>query len=207
MSKVDFKVILLGDVYTGKTSLFRRYTLGIFSENYQSTVGLAFKEKVIDYKDKSYRIGIWDTAGSERFASMTRNYYRGATAAVLCYDIFSWSSWDRAKSWMHELRLYESDCKIYLCGTKSDLLDPEKPKRAVNLDEAVEFAAKNACKIIEVSNKTGHNVDELFAMIVEDYINSQKNSAPTRNGETVSLIDYSVEESRPYFFWTRWIKC
>ncbi|KAK2572470.1 Ras-related protein Rab-24 [Acropora cervicornis] len=118
-SKVDAKVVLLGKEFSGKTSLVERYLHERFNEN-------------VPYQN--------DTAGSERYEAMSRIYYRGAKAAVLCYDLTDKSSFERAKFWVNELKTYEDNCKIYLCGTKHDLVQSDKKSRQVDYHTTTDYA-------------------------------------------------------------------
>lgn len=161
-SKVDAKVVLLGKEFSGKTSLVERYLHERFNENvpYQNTIGAAFGAKKITVGNKSVTLGIWDTAGSERYEAMSRIYYRGAKAAVLCYDLTDKSSFERAKFW---------NCKIYLCGTKHDLVQSDKKSRQVDYHTTTDYADEINAKVFETSSKTGHNVEELFFQLAKDY--------------------------------------
>jgi Ras-related protein Rab-24 len=66
----------------------------------------------------SLTLGIWDTAGAERYESMSRIYYRAAKAAVVCYDLTNRSSFDKVKFWVEELLHNEDGCDLYIVGTK-----------------------------------------------------------------------------------------
>jgi Ras-related protein Rab-24 len=116
--KVDLKVVLLGKEYGGKTSLVERYIHGKFNAQapYQSTIGAAFGAKKVSVNGESVTLGIWDTAGSERYESMSRIYYRGAKSAIVCFDLTDPSSFDRAKFWVNELKQTEEVFIIY-CDT------------------------------------------------------------------------------------------
>lgn len=170
-SKVDAKVVLLGKEYSGKTSLVERYLHHRFNENvpYQNTIGAAFGAKKIAVGNKCVTLGIWDTAGSERYEAMSRIYYRGAKAAVLCYDLTDRSSFERAKFWVNELKTYEDNCSIYLCGTKYDIVQSDKKQRQVDYHTTTDYADEINAKVFETSSKTGHNVEELFFQLAQDY--------------------------------------
>ena len=71
---------------------------------------------------KGLLLGLWDTAGSERFTSMSRMFYRGAKAAVVCYDVTDDKTWDQVKFWASEVMRFEEGCRIYIVGNKLDLL-------------------------------------------------------------------------------------
>ncbi|XP_067012398.1 ras-related protein Rab-24 [Anabrus simplex] len=187
MSRVDLKIVLLGSEYVGKTSLLERYVYDRFRGcvPYQNTIGAAFAAKQVESKGKAFVIGIWDTAGSERYEAMSRIYYRGAKAAIVCYDIGSRPSWDRAKFWISELRGYEETCKIYLVGTKLDTIQENNASRQIDLQHVQRYSDGIQARYIETSSKTGENVAELFQMIADDYMECPENAKQVE--ETISL--------------------
>ncbi|XP_061595151.1 ras-related protein Rab-24 isoform X2 [Cololabis saira] len=171
--RVDAKVVMLGKESVGKTSLVERYVHHRFLVGpYQNTIGAAFVAKPIQVGDKVITLGIWDTAGSERYEAMSRIYYRGARAAVVCYDLTDSSSFERARFWVKELQNCEEHCKIYLCGTKSDLIEGDRSVRQVDYHDSQDFAEEIGAQHFETSSKTGNNVDELFQKVAEDYNNT-----------------------------------
>ncbi|XP_067942425.1 ras-related protein Rab-24-like [Watersipora subatra] len=174
-SKVDMKTVLLGKEYTGKTCLVQRYLHSKYNDNanYQATVGAAFAAKRMVINGKSLVMGIWDTAGSERYEAMSRIYYRGAKAAIVCYDLTDRSSFDRVRFWVQELRKNEMDCRIYLCATKKDLVDDGSAKRQVDIHDATDYADEFHAHLFETSSKTGENIDKLFYKIAEDFLSSK----------------------------------
>ncbi|RMX44269.1 hypothetical protein pdam_00019520 [Pocillopora damicornis] len=180
-SKVDAKVVLLGKEFSGKTSLVERYLHQRFNDSvpYQNTIGAAFGAKKVT-----------DTAGSERYEAMSRIYYRGAKAAVLCYDLTEKSSFERAKYWVNELKTYEDGCRIYLCGTKYDMVQNDKKLRQVDYHSATDYADEINAKVFETSSKTGHNVEELFFELAQDY---SKEESEFVDGEvpTLELTEHS----------------
>ncbi|TKC42693.1 hypothetical protein EI555_009854 [Monodon monoceros] len=162
---------MLGKEYVGKTSLVERYVHDRFLVGpYQNTIGAAFVAKVMSVGDRTVTLGIWDTAGSERYEAMSRIYYRGAKAAIVCYDLTDSSSFERAKFWVKELRNLEEGCKIYLCGTKSDLLEEDRRRRRVDFHDVQDYADNIKAQLFETSSKTGQSVDELFQKVAEDYV-------------------------------------
>eukprot|EP00731_Ephydatia_muelleri_P021372 Em0013g1099a len=178
--KVDLKVVLLGKEFGGKTSLVERYIHNKFSAQapYQSTIGAAFGAKKLTIGGESVTLGIWDTAGSERYESMSRIYYRGAKAAIVCFDLTDGSSFERAKFWVNELKQSEEGCSVHLCGTKFDLVETDKKARKVDVNTAKEYADEISAKYLETSSKTGHNIELLFMTIAEEFIISRKDKGP-----------------------------
>ncbi|XP_028168767.1 ras-related protein Rab-24-like [Ostrinia furnacalis] len=169
MSRCDFKIVLLGSEHVGKTSLVLRFVNCRFNGGtpYQNTIGAAFCAKTMQSNGKDFNIGIWDTAGSERYEAMTRMYYRGAHAAIVCYEPSCLESWARLRHWLQELRTVEEECKVYLCGTKKDLLDSGLVSREVPEDIVATYSQGHRGHYL-TSSKTGENVDELFQKIVDD---------------------------------------
>jgi len=127
-------------------------------------------------------IGIWDTAGTERYESMGKLYYRSAAAACVCFDLTSLESWQKVSYWVGEIMNNEPDCKIFIIGTKYDLLS-EYP-RCVSQEEIQEYVESiGASLYIETSSKTGYNVDELFQQIAEKCLTGTPNSKFKPGGE------------------------
>jgi Ras-related protein Rab-24 len=120
MSKVDMKVVFLGMSDVGKTSLVERFLAGQWNPKPGTTVGAAFGAKKVEVPGypTPITLGIWDTAGAERYESMSRIYYRSARAACVCYDITNKESFRKVKFWVDELLQNEEQCAIYLVGTK-----------------------------------------------------------------------------------------
>ncbi|XP_020289816.1 ras-related protein Rab-24-like isoform X2 [Pseudomyrmex gracilis] len=188
MSRVDLKVVLLGNATVGKTSLMERYIHDTFNDSrpYQNTIGTVFAAKRIQLDDVSLVMGIWDTAGSEKYDAMTRTYYRGARAAIVCYDITRSSTFQRAKHWVRELRSVEENCKVYLCATKKDLYDSGLPLDDPDLQNTVErYANGTQTKLFVTSSKTGENVVELFNEIVKDFASNPENLQQVKENEIV----------------------
>ncbi|XP_058802877.1 ras-related protein Rab-24-like [Phymastichus coffea] len=177
MSHVDVKVVLLGHEAVGKTSLMQRFVNDRFNENlaYQNTIGSAFASKEIQVGNKKLVLGIWDTAGSERYQAMTKGYYRGAAAALICFDMTDPETFKRAKFWMTELRSVEENCKMYLCATKKDLLDNGTDANP-NLEVVERYANGVQSQLFLTSSKTGENVAEIFNTVAEDFISNPLNA-------------------------------
>lgn len=158
---ISYKLVILGEVAVGKSSIAQRFVNGKFNNLHNPTVGALFLTKKIQVNDKFIKYDIWDTAGQERYHSLTPMYYKNARAAVVVFDVTSSSSFERAQKWMTEL--FEKATPgiiIALCGNKIDL-----DNRQVSKEDAEEYANKVGCLYIEVSAKTNENIDMLFNQI------------------------------------------
>jgi Ras-related protein Rab-1A len=69
--RANFKIVLIGEQYTGKTSMVMRFADAVFAPDYQVTIALDFKTKSLLVDDKLIRMQIMDTAGQERFRSIS----------------------------------------------------------------------------------------------------------------------------------------
>mmetsp|Transcript_6043 Transcript_6043/g.17073 ORF Transcript_6043/g.17073 Transcript_6043/m.17073 type:complete len:198 (+) Transcript_6043:1-594(+) len=154
------KLVLLGDMGTGKSSLVLRFVKGQFTDYQESTIGAAFLTKSVP--EHNIKFEIWDTAGQERYHSLAPMYYRGAAAAVVVYDITSPESFQRCQSWVRELQQQDNPGLVLaVAGNKADL----EAQRQVSVDEGKAFAAQNGCLFLETSAKASTNVTELFLEI------------------------------------------
>ncbi|KAL3864008.1 hypothetical protein ACJMK2_005720 [Sinanodonta woodiana] len=185
MSKIDSKVVLLGKAHVGKTCLVNRYIRGTFDSAvpYQNTIGAAFGSKKETVGGKSIVLGIWDTAGHERYESMVKLYYRDATAAILCFDLTDKTSFDRVRFWAGELKQLEKDCKLFLCGTKKDLVDVDAYKREVTVKAAKPLADDLQAALFETSSKSGENIEQLFQSVAKYCIQKRENDEIKQKGD------------------------
>ncbi|KAK0672237.1 putative rab GTPase [Cercophora samala] len=146
-STLEAKIVILGSQGVGKTSLVTRYCKGAFDPaKTTSTVGASFMTKrVVDTDtDTLVRLQIWDTAGQERFRSISRLYYRGANACILCYSITDSSSFHEMSLWLTELRRnLPSDIILHVVGTKADIVARDPSKRQVPFERCIAYVAEN----------------------------------------------------------------
>jgi Ras-related protein Rab-18 len=108
--KATFKLLLIGDSGTGKSSILLRFTddTWLLPDQVSATIGVDFKVKIIDVDDSKYKLTIWDTAGQERFRTLTSSYYRGAQGVILVYDVSTRSTFEHLTTWFNELDTYTS---------------------------------------------------------------------------------------------------
>ncbi len=145
-SQETYKVVLLGDTSVGKTSILNRFAKGVFKKDLEPTIGAHFMSKIVELpqSNSTIKLQVWDTAGQEKYRSVTPIYYRDAAAAILIYDITSKMTLDNAESWITDLRNYApSHIIIGVAGNKCDVYDKEE----VNFEQGREFALKNQIDI------------------------------------------------------------
>lgn len=159
-----WKIMMLGDTDSGKISLTIRYISGFFLDDLKLTIGVDFYSKTTNYNDKKVKLQIWDFGEEERFRFLLHQYCKGANAAFFLYNITNPHSLDHLSDWTQIIREHAGDIPIMLLGTHADLVD----QRAVTRDEGIQAAkTHNLSAFIELSAKTGQNVEKAFEVITE----------------------------------------
>ena len=108
MNSNSKKLVIIGDQSVGKTSILSRYVFNKFDIESMPTLSGAFKTKDVGFQDQaankqSIKLQIWDTAGQEKFDSLTKMYFNGASAAFIVYDITDRMSFEKAAKWVDDL--------------------------------------------------------------------------------------------------------
>ncbi|XP_054848180.1 ras-related protein Rab-26 [Eublepharis macularius] len=163
---VAFKVMLVGDSGVGKTCLLVRFKDGAFlAGSFISTVGIDFRNKVLNVDGVKVKLQIWDTAGQERFRSVTHAYYRDAHALLLLYDVTNRASFDNMQAWLTEIQEYaKQDVVLMLLGNKVD----STQERVVKREDGEKLAKEYGVPFMETSAKSGLNVDLAFTAIAKE---------------------------------------
>ncbi len=166
-----FKLLLLGDASVGKTTLTHKYVSGIFLDNPRLTIGVDFLSKKVVIDGKSTRLQIWDFGGEDRFRFLLPTYCKGANGAIFLYDITNSKSLYHLPDWTRIVKLNAGEIPIFLAGSKQDL----EAYRTVSLEDGVQAAKENnLAGFMEISSKTGVNVEESFQTITSIMISRAK---------------------------------
>ncbi|XP_065051519.1 ras-related protein Rab-11A-like [Rhopilema esculentum] len=159
-----YKIVLTGDSGVGKSCLLSRFTRNEFDSESKSTIGVEFATRSIQLDNKIVKAQVWDTAGQERYRAITSAYYRGAVGAMVTYDIAKLRSFTNIQRWLTELREHaDPNIVVMLVGNKSDL----KHLRAVNIEDAQEFATQNDMLFTETSALEATNVEAAFTETIK----------------------------------------
>merc|ERR1712065_66409 len=185
--KLSFKVVVLGAVSVGKTSLSIQYVESNFVQA-KATIAAAFHTKSLNINGVRVDLQIWDTAGQEKFRSLTPMYYRECAAALVVYDLTKEDTLETAEYWIKELREKESPYSIILVGNKSDMVK--------DLGAATEggraLAEQLGLQYYTASAKTGDGVSDIFQHLVSKLPIEEKTA---RNASTVNVASSSAPRS------------
>jgi small GTP-binding protein len=155
------KILVVGDVGCGKTSLIKRYVHGVFSMHYKATIGVDFALKVVTVDESLVRLQLWDIAGQERFGNMTSVYYREAAGACVVYDVTRPGTLDTALKWRDDIETkLGKPIPTLLLANKCDLAN----------GSAVGDTPKGFTACFPTSAKNGTNVEEAMRALVRDIL-------------------------------------
>ncbi|CAD8091335.1 unnamed protein product [Paramecium primaurelia] len=179
-----FKLLLIGTSGVGKSCMLMRYVDNNFTNNFYNTIGVDFKIKSIFLENKNIKLQIWDTAGQDRFRTITCSYYRGAHGIIIVYDITDRESFDSVKMWMSEIDKYaQEDVIRMLVGNKCDVED----KRAVSYEEGEALAKQLKLQFIETSAKLSTNIEQSFLTIAKNVLEKSQNSIKAESGQNMKI--------------------
>ena len=162
----DFKMILIGSSGVGKSCILGRIKdPDKFLTDPMPTMGMDFSVTKVQVEDKTIKIQLWDTAGQEKYRTITKAYYRSAVGGFLVFDVKDRKSFDELSNWVEDAKegAYPREPTFVLVGNKIEE-DVNEP-RVVSQTEAKEFAQHFGMDYIETSARTGQNVDELLPFL------------------------------------------
>ena len=198
-----FKIILIGNTGVGKTCFLEKLVENNYNYRHEPTIGVDFRlvyHKTDD--DKAVKCHVWDTAGQEQFLSITRSYYKGAGGIVFMYDTSKMESFKSVKRW-YEIVKHErgvEDVPLLLVGTKID-----KTRKEVSRDSGEKFAEEYNMSFMEISIKTGENVDKVIPVLAnrikEEVVDKNKDSIGVRE------MKFKPDTLKEYRDSNHWYNC
>ena len=192
MHKYMFRICLIGGQCVGKTSLLATYTENAYKEKYSPTVGIDFRVITLKYKDIIAKVHIWDTAGQEKFKSISINYYRSSNGFIYVYDITDKDSLSNLEFWI-KLTKENTDSNVinFLVGNKSD----NDEERKVSKEEAKNLAKEKNLFFLETSARNNDNIQKLFYFFLFELIKYYKVNKYQENENLVLKQENSEEIS------------
>nr|XP_048281188.1 ras-related protein Rab-32 [Myodes glareolus] len=188
-----FKVLVIGELGVGKTSIIKRYVHQLFSQNYRATIGVDFALKVLNWDSRTLvRLQLWDIAGQERFGNMTRVYYKEALGAFVVFDLSRSSTFEAVLKWKSDL-----DSKVHLpngspipavlLANKCD----QKKEGSQSASQMDQFCKDHGFTgWFETSAKDNVNIDEATRFLVEKILANQQSFPREENDmDKIKLTD------------------
>ena len=172
-----YKIIIIGDSGVGKTSLLSKYIKGVFPSSPLPTIAIEFATKIIQIKEGGFiKAQIWDTAGQEKYKSITSHHYRKAVGGLIVYDITKRTSFDNVLQWLSDLKNNaDKGCICALVGNKIDLVEKNHRIREVSEDEGKLLAKKYEMLFYETSALNNQSVNDAFEDLLQKiYIERRK---------------------------------
>ena len=171
MSKsIVLKVLTAGEGGVGKTTLLHRYVEGKFSSETKMTIGVEFFLKELMIDDQKVLLQLWDFGGQERFRFLLKSYVIGARGALLMFDLTRAMSLERIPEWVNICRKENPNLPILFLGSKADLTDDMNISKDYIMSYKEDF---NLYDYLEVSSKTGQNVESAFESVTREILKSR----------------------------------
>ena len=182
-------ILTVGETQVGKTSLILRFIDRVFYYDTKTTIGVDFKVKRINLLNKNVLVKIWDSAGQERFKTVTRQYYKNAEGVMLIYDVTSQKSFSMIEEWFKSIiENKRKDAQVILIGNKKDMVN-----RVISAEQGESVAKKFEIKYYETSALSGENVDQVFEELAENILKIKLN---TEEEESISLSYNSERDGK-----------
>lgn len=198
-----FKVLVVGEASTGKTSFIKRYVHQFFSRAYKATIGVDFALKTLQYDENTLvRLQLWDIAGQERFGSMTRVYYKDAVGAFLVFDVNRPKTFESVLKWKVDLDTKVSlsdgsNIPCLLLANKCDLVQ----RTDQDEQDLREFAMQNGfIGCLYTSPKDNINIEQAAKDLVMEIMARQRSlvnfDKHDINRDTVIMTDFNQRQNQ-----------
>ena len=194
--KLTYKMIILGDAAVGKTSLFKKLTTEQFDPKVISTIGIDKRTLSIvinteDEGEKDLDIYLFDTAGEERYRTISVSYFRDSKGLLMMYDITKNESFQNIEDWLKNIKESLGDNDDYLMillGNKLDLVNINKDEREVDTEEAKNFCEKNnifwggECSVKDIAIE---DLKNMFKSFIEEIYKKVGHNVVRRNSSVL----------------------
>ena len=162
-SEMMIRILTLGNISVGKTSIILRY----FKEDHKMTIGIDMQTINVEYYNHIAQLIFWDSAGQERFQSMTKNYYKNSDVLLLIFDVMDNKSFSQLETWLNGIIENKvQHALVYLIANKIDY----GSRRLISTHQGEMLAERYNIPYYEVSALSGYNIDKLFEDIVSEIV-------------------------------------
>ncbi|XP_052899514.1 ras-related protein Rab-32 isoform X1 [Anopheles moucheti] len=197
-----YKILVIGELGTGKTSFIKRYVHQFFSQNYRATIGVDFALKVLNWDQNTIiRLQLWDIAGQERFGNMTRVYYKEAVGAFIVFDVTRSATFDAVIKWKNDLdsKVQLPDGKPIPCILLANKSDQQKQGIVTTPAKLDEYVKEHGfAGWFETSAKENVNIEEAAKSLVNKILMNDKllNTGEVIDSERFGLVGAKTDSSQ-----------
>lgn len=155
-----FKLVMVGDGGTGKTTFVKRHMTGEYEKQYNATIGCEVRPLMFSTNYGEIIFDVWDTAGQEKFSCLRDGYYIGGQCAIIMFDLTSRVTYKNVPVWYRDLVRVCENIPIVLCGNKVDVADRKVKAKSIT------FHRKKNLQFYEISAKSNHNFEKPFIWLM-----------------------------------------
>lgn len=192
--QIEYKLLLIGESNVGKTTIFNKYIFNRLDKNASSTIGVDFEAKNFSYKKKKYSIKLFDTAGQERFHSVTKAYFHMGDAYIIVFDLTNENSLKEIPNWINALKEEKEDPKFIIIGNKNDL------KNQISQDVINEYLKDYNHLFIKTSAIKNENIKEAIHKIIDiiegDDNNLENNDDNDEHEQNENVIKINITKDK-----------
>ena len=180
-TKNELKIIIVGNSGTGKTSFVNKWIKNTFDENYKATIVSEFSYKIVDYKDKSYKIQLWDLAGMDQNICITKIFSKDSNGCIVLSDITNERTLNECVKWKNTVDettkfIDGTNIPAILIRNKVDLLENDDNNN--DEEQMKEFCQSHSfLRCFKTSAKTGINIDEAMNFLISTIIDKMEKLA------------------------------
>nr|CAB3470780.1 unnamed protein product [Digitaria exilis] len=152
----SFKLVLVGDGGTGKTTFVKRHISGEFEKRYEPTIGVEVRPLDFATSHGKLRFYCWDTAGQEKFGGLRDGYYINGQCAIIMFDVTSRITYKNVPTWHRDISRVCENIPVVLCGNKVDVKNRQVKAKMVT------YHRKKNLQYYEISAKSNYNFEKPF---------------------------------------------
>ncbi|KAK9889425.1 hypothetical protein WA026_004695 [Henosepilachna vigintioctopunctata] len=194
-----YKILVIGDLATGKTSIIKRYVHRFFSQNYRATIGVDFALKVVNWDENTViRLQLWDIAGQERYGNMTRVYFKEAVGAFIVFDCTRVNTFESVKNWKADLdsKVLLADGSKIPCVLLANKCDQPKEGIVNNNNQMDEYCKTEGFSgWFPTSAKDNINIDEAARVLIEQILEKESILNVNKDGDEFYIQDDNQERA------------
>eukprot|EP00760_Papus_ankaliazontas_P006320 PhM_4_TR12994/c1_g1_i2/m.67217/K07936/RAN; GTP-binding nuclear protein Ran len=183
-----FKLILVGDGATGKTTFVKRHKTGEFEKRYIATVGVDVHPLYFLTNRGRICFNVWDTAGQEKFGGLRDGYYIQGNCAIIMFDVTSRATYKNVPNWHRDIVRVCDNIPMVLVGNKVDCLDRQVKAKMIT------FHRKKNLQYYDVSAKSNYNYEKPFLWLAKRLANDPNLQFANEEAVKPPVFEMSAEQ-------------